>query len=336
LSSIWEWNVGSGGERADLAVMAALSSGEGSWTGPVASLSRSSLKRLFEEGAVLCDGKPLKASAKPKPGSRIRISVPEAEPTTVQPEARELSILFEDEHLLVVNKPQGLTVHPSPSQLKGTLVGALLHRGGSLSQVGGPMRPGIVHRIDKDTSGALVITRTDVAHRALVATFSKHAIERTYWALCYGTTEKKEGRIESTLGRNPADRKKMAMDVKDGKKAVTLYRRIEEFGTIKSKPFASYLELSLQTGRTHQIRVHLTGLGCSILGDRVYGAPSERQTKWQALPEPIRAAVRELPGQALHARTLGFEHPITGKRLSFTAEPPPVFTTLLEALRKFG
>jgi 23S rRNA pseudouridine1911/1915/1917 synthase len=290
------------------------------------------LKKLFEDGSVLCDGKALKASTKLRAGSLISISFPAPAPSEVLPEALALEVLFEDEHLLVINKPQGLTVHPSPTKLQGTLVGALLHRGGALSRVGGPMRPGIVHRLDKDTSGALVISKTDECHRKLTEIFSRHEIDRTYWALCYGTPEKRAGEIESTLGRNPADRKKMAMNVKGGRKARTLYKRLEEYGQARAKPFASWLELTLHTGRTHQIRVHLTGLGCSVLGDPVYGTPSSKQPKWLALPANLREAVESLPGQALHARTLGFVHPMTGKKVAFTAEPPAAFRELLALL----
>jgi 23S rRNA pseudouridine1911/1915/1917 synthase len=273
----------------------------------------------------------LKASARVRVGGRVEIAFPAPAPSRVQPEARELEVLYEDDDLLIINKPQGLTVHPSPTRLEGTLVGALLHRGGALSQVGGPLRPGIVHRLDKDTSGALVITKTDACHRKLALVFSRHEIERVYWALCYGSPERPQGKIESTLGRNPADRKKMAMNVKGGRKAVTHFRRLEAFGRLK--PFASWLELTLETGRTHQIRVHLTGLGNSILGDPVYGTPSERQPKWLALPEAVRAGVRELPGQALHAKVLGFEHPMTGKKIHVEAEPPAGFQALLSLLK---
>jgi 23S rRNA pseudouridine1911/1915/1917 synthase len=335
LSSTWAWKVDRTSARADVEVHYALSEARGSWQGNPVSVSRSGLKRLFEDGAVLCEGERLKASTKLKQGWQVTVTFPEPAPSHVVPERLDFEVLFEDEHLLVLNKPPGVTVHPSPTQLQGTLVAALLHRGGALSQVGGPLRPGIVHRLDKDTSGALVISKTDECHRKLTEVFSKHAIDRTYWALCYGTTERKEGKIEGTLGRNPADRKRMAMNVKGGRAALTLYKRLREFGVPKSKPFASWIELTLHTGRTHQIRVHLTGLGCSVLGDPAYGTPSERQPKWLALPQPVRGAVQAMPGQALHARTLGFEHPMTGKKLSFTAEPPPSFQALLKALEAF-
>lgn len=312
--------------------MDALAAGAGLWDGKPVSVSRSSLKRLFENESVQANGKPLKASAFLRAGTRIGVRFPEPERSQVQPEARELEVLHEDEHLLIINKPPGLTVHPSPTKLQGTLVGALLHRGGSLSQVGGPLRPGIVHRLDKDTSGALAITKTDECHRKLVEVFARHDIERVYWALCYGTPERREGKIESTLGRNPTDRKKMAMNVKGGRAAVTHYRRLKEYGDSKKKPFASWLELTLETGRTHQIRVHLTGLGNSVLGDPVYGTPSERQPKWLALPEAIQAAVKALPGQALHARVLGFTHPMSGQKIHVTAEPPAPFASLFRQL----
>ena len=193
--------------RADVTLLEAIERGLGEWSGPPRSASRSSLKKLFEDGAVTSDGSAVKPNAKLRSGSRVVVNFPKPPPSDVRPEARELEVLFEDDHLLVINKPAGLTVHPSPTKLEGTLVGALLHRGGALSSVGGPMRPGIVHRLDKDTSGALVVSKTDECHRELTEVFSKHAIDRTYWALCYGIPDRKEGRIESTLGRNPSDRK---------------------------------------------------------------------------------------------------------------------------------
>jgi 23S rRNA pseudouridine1911/1915/1917 synthase len=251
------------------------------------------------------------------------------------PEDRPLDILYQDEHLVVVNKPPGLTVHPSETQAEGTLVHILLHHVRDLSGIGGETRPGIVHRIDKNTSGALVITKTDVAHRGLADTFSRHEIERAYWALCFGSPAEPSGRIESLIGRNPNDRKKMSMEVKEGRRAVTHWRRIEEYGRSGAKPFASLVEARLETGRTHQVRVHLTGLGHSLLGDPTYGTPSERAPKWLAVPFEIRTLVLRLPGQALHARVLGFAHPVTGEKLRFEAPVPPQFAAVQEALAKY-
>jgi 23S rRNA pseudouridine1911/1915/1917 synthase len=234
-----------------------------------------------------------------------------------------------------LNKPPGLTVHPSSTQKDGTLVHILLHHVKDLSGIGGVLRPGIVHRLDKDTSGALVITKTDAAHQILTETFSKHDIERVYWALCYGVPKARTEKIESLIDRSPNDRKRMSMKVTTGRRAVTHFELVEAYGHHHKSAFASFLSVTLETGRTHQIRVHLTGYGNSVLGDPVYGTPTERQPKWIALPREVQAAVKALPGQALHARVLGFTHPITGKKIRVEAEPPPGFQNLLSKLREF-
>lgn len=334
----WEWTATSPAERADRAILEALEAGEGQWSGAEGSgvdISRSRIQRLMEQARILIDGAPARANQKIRAGTRVRIDFPAPVPLELTPEDRPIDVLFEDRELLVVNKPPGLTVHPSATQREGTLVHALLHHVKDLSGIGGKLRPGIVHRIDKDTSGALVITKTDAAHRGLVEKFARHDMERVYWALVYGSPEKTKGTIESTIGRNPADRKKMAMNVKGGRRAVTHYERLDSYAAESARPFASWLALTLETGRTHQIRVHLTGLGNSILGDPVYGTPSAKQSKWLALPPDVRAAVGKLPGQALHARVLGFEHPITGKTLRFEAEPPAAFRELMRTLERY-
>jgi 23S rRNA pseudouridine1911/1915/1917 synthase len=337
LSSTWAWQSDAEAEsqRADVAILRALQDGAGAWSGEPVSCSRSQIQRLMDEGQVLARGLPLKAKTKLAPGTPVEVRFPPPRPTGLVPEDRPLDILYQDEHIVVVNKPAGLTVHPSETQTQSTLVHALLHHIRDLSGIGGEMRPGIVHRIDKDTSGALVITKTDEAHRRLAETFAQHAIERSYWALCYGSPMQGSGRIESLIARNPSDRKRMSMDVAEGRKAVTHWKRIEEYGTGKAKPFASLIEATLETGRTHQVRVHLTGLGHSLLGDPAYGTPSEKQPKWLGLPLTIREAVRRLPGQALHARVLGFDHPITGQKLRFEAEPPESFRAVMAALSDF-
>jgi len=323
------------GERSDLVLLKAFQN-----QGDLPPLTRSQLQRLMDEGFVTMNGQPLKAGKKIQAGATIEIQFPPPLPTELIPENRPLEILYEDEHLLVVNKPPGLTVHPSTTQMQGTLVHALLHHIQDLSGIGGVLRPGIVHRIDKNTSGALVITKNDKTHLKLSKIFSEHAIERAYWALCYGSPDvsasSRPTKIESLLGRSPTDRKKMSMSVKVGRPAISYYKKIKEFGHASKKPFASWLEVTLETGRTHQVRVHLTGLGNSILGDPVYGHPSQTQSKWQALPETVKAATLHLPGQALHARVLGFEHPITGKSLRFEAEPPAGFRDLLATLEQYG
>jgi 23S rRNA pseudouridine1911/1915/1917 synthase len=322
--------------RADLALLRALEAGEGQWeNGEPLPCSRNQIQRLMDEGAVLSGIEPIKPKTKFKPGTVVEVRFPPPKPTTLIPEDRPLDILFQDAHLVILNKPPGLTVHPSETQSEGTLVHALLHHIRDLSGIGGEARPGIVHRIDKNTSGALVITKADVAHRALAETFAKHDIERAYWAFCYGTPLQGAGKIESLIGRNPTDRKKMAMDVTEGRRAVTHYRRIEEYGVAKAKPFASWIEARLETGRTHQVRVHLTGLGHSLLSDPTYGTPGERQPKWLALPPEVRQAAQKLKGQALHARSLGFRHPVTGEKLYFEAEPPAEMKALMEALAAY-
>jgi 23S rRNA pseudouridine1911/1915/1917 synthase len=336
---IWTWKIDQeaiAAERADRFLLEAINGGLGEWSGlsgEQPELSRSRIQNLIEEGRVKVNGNLIKANSKLKQGDLIEIEVPKPTPTELIPEERQLEILYEDEHLLVINKPPGLTVHPSPTQTTGTLVHALLYSVKDLSGIGGVMRPGIVHRLDKDTSGALVVTKTDAAHTKLSEVFARHDIERAYWALCYGVPS--GSRIESTIGRNPADRKKMMMNVKDGRKAATNIKVLEKYAVDDNETFASFVEARLETGRTHQVRVHLTGAGASILGDPVYGTPSNRQGKWLALPEDVREAVLKLPGQALHARVLGFEHPITGKKLRFEAEPPEAFALLAAALRRY-
>jgi 23S rRNA pseudouridine1911/1915/1917 synthase len=328
--------------RIDVALTRALELGEGEWEGEPAALSRNRLQRLIEEGHVRANDAVANSRTKLEPGTRVEVLLPPPRASTLVPEDRPLDILYQDMHLLVLNKPPGLTVHPSETQADGTLVHALLHHVRDLSGIGGELRPGIVHRIDKNTSGALLITKTDEAHLKMAAVFAKHDIERVYWALCYGSpgassgTAASSGKIESLIGRNPNERKKMSMEVKEGRRAVTHYALARSFGVPRAKPFASLIEARLETGRTHQVRVHLTGLGHSLLGDPTYGTPTERQPKWLALPPVIRERVKALPGQALHARVLGFEHPITGQKLRFEAEPPAEFRALLDALAEFA
>jgi 23S rRNA pseudouridine1911/1915/1917 synthase len=324
----WIWKTKKASPRADLAILKAIENSEGEFSDGSVYLSRSQLQRLIEEGKVTLDGKPIKTNTKVQEGVTLKIQFSEPRPTNLIPEDRPIDVLFEDEHLLVLNKPPGLTVHPSPTQMEGTLVHALLHHTQDLSGIGGVLRPGIVHRLDKHTSGALVITKNDLAHTRLSEVFAKHAIQRTYWALTYGACPIQK-KVESLIGRDPNDRKKMSMKVKTGKKAITYIKKIEEYSKFEKKKksiFASWLEITLETGRTHQIRVHLTGAGSSILGDPTYGKAS--------LPEEIQAAVQKLPGQALHARVLGFKHPITGEALYFEANPPEDFNQLLKLLQK--
>lgn len=314
--------------RADLALFEWAKSPGSGLSEP---FTRSQIQRLIREQKILVNDRPTKANARLHPKDVVSIEIPHPESSALVAEDRALEILFEDEFILVLNKPPGLTVHPSPSQLTGTLVHALLYHIKDLSGIGGILRPGIVHRIDKDTSGVLVVTKTDAAHTKLSAAFSKHDIERTYWALCYGGGPLPRS-LSTLIGRSPSDRKKMSIQVKDGKKAITHLKLLKEFSIPGQKPFASWVEATLETGRTHQVRVHLTSLEHSLLGDPVYGTPRPSQPKWKALPSAIQSLVAKLPGQALHARSLGFIHPMTGERLRFEGELPPAMHELLQAL----
>jgi 23S rRNA pseudouridine1911/1915/1917 synthase len=331
--------------RADRLVIAALERELGQWAEKSkrpSAFSRSQLQKLFEEGNVSLNGVPIRSNAKLEARGEIAVSFPAPRSMELVPEDRPLEILFQDEHLLVLNKPPGLTVHPSETQREGTLVHALLHHIKDLSGIGGVLRPGIVHRLDKDTSGALVISKTDQAHHGLTKIFAAHDIERRYWALVYGSPTLSaanpatgELKIETLIGRNVTDRKKMSTEVKEGRRAVSFVKRIEEYAVARAKPFASWLEVRLETGRTHQVRVHLTGLGNSVMGDRVYGVPSLRHDKWLAVPTDVQKAIGRLSGQALHARVLGFTHPITGEALRFEAPLPEPFRLLQSALKNY-
>lgn len=339
----WIWNVSEerSGIRADRALVDALRAHEGIWKPEPLdseSLSRSRIQTLIDEGHVVRFGARLEANEKLRTGDVIEIEIPEPRSLDLSPERRDdIEILFEDEHLIVVNKPQRLSVHPSDTEPGGTLVNFLLHHIPNLSAIGGVERPGIVHRIDKNTSGALVVAKSEIAHQRLVETFAKHEIIRRYWAICYGSLKGEPGKIvrhESLIARDPKDRLRMTTQIKEGRKAISFFRTLETFQSAKSgNPYASLIEARLETGRTHQVRVHLTALGASIMGDPLYGTPSERATKWLALPEEVRKQVQKLPGQALHARRLGFRHPLTGKELSFEAEPPSEFLELMRKLK---
>lgn len=297
-------------------------------------LSRSQIQKLIENGSILVGNSPIQTKDKIPFGAEITVSVAAPTELEARPENIPIHILYEDEHLIVVNKQPDLTVHPSTTQASGTLVNALLYHVKNLSGIGGKLRPGIVHRIDKDTSGALVITKDDLTHQGLSKLFATHDIERKYWALVYGAPKWQEQTVKTTLGRNPNDRKKMAVNVEGGRVAISHFRVLEEFVAGPGKnPYASLIEATLETGRTHQVRVHLNHLGHSLLGDPVYGTPSDSQTKWKALPNEVREAVKALPGQALHARNLGFVHPITKKELHFEADLFPDLRLLLNACR---
>jgi 23S rRNA pseudouridine1911/1915/1917 synthase len=341
----WTWISDQSSPRADRLLTLALETDLGVWEGEKRKVSRSLLQKWMNDGQVKLvrsaknyPAKTLTASDSISVGDQIEIVMPDPESLELIPEDRPIEILYEDTDLLVVNKPPNLTVHPSSTQTQGTLVHALLHHIKDLSGIGGVLRPGIVHRIDKDTSGALVITKTDAAHIKLSETFSKHQIQREYWALVYGSPEwgKNPKTVESLIGRSPHDRIKMSMEVKTGKKAVTHFRCEMKFGDPTKKPFAAWVIAKLETGRTHQVRVHLAGIQHSILGDPLYGTPTSQQAKWLALPADVKLAVEQLPGQALHAASLGFHHPISGQWLEFKANPPLAFQSLLDTLKTYS
>ena len=306
------------------------------WT----DLSRSRCKALVEAGALTADGEALTdPSAKIQVGVAYALAVPPPEPAEPRPEAIALDVLFEDAHLIVVNKPAGMTVHPAAGNWTGTLVNALLHHcAGSLAGIGGVERPGIVHRLDKDTSGALVAAKTDAAHQGLSAQFARHSIERAYLACVRAAPKPREGRLETRLARSSHDRKKFAVvadpSSQAGKHAVTNYATLRTYGQAPGKsvgtPLASLVECRLETGRTHQIRVHMAHLGAPLLGDPVYGrgrgAPLARLDDG--------AAFKDFRRQALHAAVLGFEHPVTAKPLRFEVEPPKDMQRLIGFLER--
>jgi 23S rRNA pseudouridine1911/1915/1917 synthase len=291
-------------------------------------LTRAQIQRLIRSGQVRVDGKVTKAGLALREGSRIEMTVPSAVPSHIEPEPIPLDILFEDDSLLVVNKPPGLVVHPGAGVHHGTLVHGLVHHCRDLEGVGGVLRPGIVHRLDKDTSGLLVVAKTHRAHLALVAALAARRVRRVYRALVWGRLIG-EGRIEAAIGRDPHDRKRMAVLSRGGKEAITTYLGRESFD------FLSDVELTLQTGRTHQIRVHLAFCGHPVFGDPRYGGRTRPLARLAA--DQRRAAQRLLTlmrRQALHAERLEFEHPETGCVLRFAAPPPDDFSSLVEALRE--
>ncbi|MBM2574780.1 RluA family pseudouridine synthase [Jannaschia sp. Os4] len=302
-----------------------------------AHLSRSRLARLLGEGRVRVNGRVAGAKDRAAEGDRVEIDVPEAATPDDQPEAIPLSILHEDDDLLVVDKPAGMVVHPAPGTPSGTLVNALLHHlGGDLSGVGGARRPGIVHRIDKDTSGLLVVAKSDRAHHALAAQFAAHTAERRYLALCFGVPDPADPRLRGLRGvswegatlkvathlvRHRTDRQRQAVTWDAGRHAVTRVEVVEAYGA------AALVACRLETGRTHQIRVHLQYAGHGLIGDPVYGG-----TRRLPSSQPGAEAARAFPRQALHAETLGFEHPADGARMRFRAPIPDDMATLMERL----
>ena len=276
-------------------------------------LTRSAAARLIETGQVLVDGKPARKSAKLAGGETVEVTLPDPEPADALPQDIPLDIVYEDGDVIVVNKPRGLVVHPAPGHPDGTLVNALLHHcGGSLSGVGGELRPGIVHRIDRDTSGLIIAAKNDAAHQALATQLSDHTLARTYEAVVVGALREDGGTVDAPIGRCPSDRKKMAV-VPNGKRAVTHWEVLERF------PGLTHVRCRLETGRTHQIRVHMAHLGHPIYGDTVYGG---------------KKPVPGLTGQCLHAVGLRFVHPRTGETVELSCPLSGEFQALLEKLRR--
>jgi 23S rRNA pseudouridine1911/1915/1917 synthase len=296
------------------------------------ALSRTRLKALIEAGQVSVDRSVIRdPSTRLAEGALIAFEAPQAEDSPLAGEDLPLAVVYEDEHLIVIDKPAGLVVHPAPGHAAGTLVNALIrHCGASLSGVGGVRRPGIVHRLDKDTSGLLVVAKTDAAHRGLADLFADHgrtgSLEREYLALVWGRFDAAAGKIAAPIARDPRHREKMAVANEErGRHATTYWRLREAFGS------ASFVACRLETGRTHQIRVHMASIGHPLLGDSVYGAGFK--TKAARLGEAAKAALAALGRQALHASVLGFEHPATGEALRFESPPPEDFSRLLSALQ---
>lgn len=279
------------------------------------SISRSYIQKLIETQAVTVDGCPVKANYKLKIGEKVVIIIPEPVMPDIAAEDIPLDILYEDEDILIVNKPKDMVVHPAPGHISNTLVNAVMfHCREQLSTINGVMRPGIVHRIDKDTSGVLVICKNDHAHRCLAEQLKIHSITRRYRAVVHGNLREEKGTVHAAIGRHPKDRKKMAVNVKNGKDAVTHYQVLERL-----KGY-TYIECTLETGRTHQIRAHMASIGHPILGDAVYG--------------PAKCPIKGLQGQTLHAMVLGFIHPSTGEYVEFQADLPAYFVDLLNILRQ--
>lgn len=275
--------------------------------------SRSYIQKLIKEGQVRSGEEPVRSSYKVREGEEIQVFLPEAREPEILPEPVPLDILYEDADILVVNKPKGMVVHPAAGHYSGTLVNALMyHCRDSLSGINGVLRPGIVHRIDMDTTGSLLVCKNDRAHRILAEQLKEHSIKRVYHAIVHGVIREEEGTVDIPIGRHPVDRKKMSTRTKNGRRAVTHYRVLERFRNY------TYIACRLETGRTHQIRVHMAHIGHPLLGDRVYGP--------QKCPF-------SLEGQTLHAKTLGIVHPSTGEYMEFDAPIPEYFEKLLTKLR---
>ena len=276
--------------------------------------SRSYLQKLIKDGQVKVNGKPVKANYRLVFDDRVEIFMPEVKEPDIEPENIPLDILYEDKDVLLINKPKQMVVHPAPGHYSGTLVNAIMyHCGNELSGINGVMRPGIVHRIDMDTTGSLVICKNDTAHQSLSEQLKEHSINRIYEAIVHGNLKEDEGTVNAPIGRHPTDRKKMSIHAKNGREAVTHYKVLERFGNY------THIQCKLETGRTHQIRVHMSSIGHPLVGDMVYG--------------PAKCPFPNLQGQTLHAKTLGFIHPSTNEYLEVNAPLPDYFISLINKLK---
>jgi 23S rRNA pseudouridine1911/1915/1917 synthase len=278
-------------------------------------MSRTYLQKLIAEGRVLVNGNPVKANYKIRCGDVVKVKIPEPQPLETAPENIILNIIYEDEHIIVIDKPQGMVVHPAAGNRSGTLVNALIHHyGDNLSDINGVLRPGIVHRLDKDTSGVLLVAKTNTAHRKLTEMFKGHEIKKIYFAIVEGKVATDKGRIDAPVGRHPVDRKKMAVNPGKGRNAVTHFHVIERFKN------CTMLKIRLETGRTHQIRVHMAFIGHPVLGDNTYGKKQINRSLG-------------IDKQMLHAGIIGFRHPVTAEYIEFESKLPEHFKSVLEKLK---
>lgn len=277
--------------------------------------SRSYIQKLIKDQYVIVNDKPVKANYRLSLGDRVEIELPEAKEPDIVPENIPVDILYEDQDIIIVNKPKQMVVHPAPGHYTGTLVNALMyHCGSELSGINGTLRPGIVHRIDMDTTGSLVVCKNDMAHQSLSEQLKVHSIRRIYVAVVHGNIKEESGTVNAPIGRHPVERKKMSIHAKNGREAVTHFKVLERFGDY------TYIQCELETGRTHQIRVHMASIGHPLLGDEVYG--------------PRKCPFPNLQGQTLHAKTIGIIHPRSGEYLEINAPLPDYFIQLLDRLRK--